>query len=80
MDDGGPRREFFSILMRDAFSKSGLFSGWPENVLPIHSIQGVADNHFYVIGKMISTSIVQGGQPPLCFSRAAADFIVYNKG
>ena len=79
VDDGGPRREFFSILMRDTFAKSGLFCGSPENVLPIYSIQGVADNHFYIIGKMISTSIVQGGQPPLCFSRAAADFIVFDK-
>ena len=41
VDDGGPRREFFSILMRDTFAKSGLFCGSPENVLPIHSIQGV---------------------------------------
>ena len=43
VDDGGPRREFFSILMRDTFAKSGLFCGSPfcgspENVLPIHSI------------------------------------------
>ena len=28
--DGGPRREFFNLLMKDAFHSSGLFSGWPS--------------------------------------------------
>ena len=57
VDDGGPRREFFCIVMKVAFSDSGLFSGWPENIVPLHSIEAVADNRFYVIGKMISTKL-----------------------
>lgn len=75
VDDGGPRRELFQILMRDAFT-SGLFVGWPCHVVPVHNIQAVSNNVYYVIGKMISTSIVQGGQPPVCFARPVADFLV----
>ncbi len=78
VDDGGPRREFFSILMKETFSQSGLFSASPSNVVPVHSIQGIAENRFYIIGKMVSTSIVQGGQPPLCFAKAVADYILFD--
>ena len=33
---------------------------------------------YYVIGKIIATSLMQG-EPPVCFSAAVADFIVYDK-
>ncbi len=79
VNDGGPRREMFEIVMREMFTQSGLFTGWPCHVVPIHNIQSVANNDFYVIGKIISTSIVQGGQPPVCFAPPVADFLAYNK-
>ncbi len=77
VDDGGPRREFFQLLMRECFSKSGLFRGWPCNTVPAHNVEAVADNKYYIVGKMVSMCIVQGGQPPLCFAEAIADFDVY---
>lgn len=76
VDDGGPRREFFSLLIREMFSKSGLFHGWPENVCPIHDFTAVANNKFFIVGKMLASCLVQGGEPPVCFSRGVADFIV----
>lgn len=79
VDDGGPRRELFSFLMKDAFSSSGLFSGWPSNVAPVHNVDAVATNKFYLVGKMIATCLVQGGEPPLCFAQAVADYLVFNK-
>ena len=76
MDDGGPRREFFSLLQIEVFSMSGLFYGWPEHVCPIHDFSAVANNKFYVVGKMIASCLVQGGEPPVCFCGGVADFIV----
>lgn len=76
IDDGGPRWEFFSFLMRDVFSISGLFTGWPSNVVPIHSIEGVSTNKFFVVGRMIATCLIQGGEAPLCFARAVADYLI----
>ena len=78
VDDGGPRREFFSLLIKDIFSISGLFQGWPEHVCPIHDFNAVASNKFYTIGKMLATCLVQGGESPVCFCRANADYIVYD--
>lgn len=77
IDDGGPRREFFSLLLREIFTKSGVFYGWPENVIPMHSVTAVASNKFYVIGKMIATCLIQGGEPPLCFVCAVSEFILF---
>ena len=40
VDDGGPRREFFHLLMHEIF-KSSLFAGFPYNVVPVHNIKAV---------------------------------------
>ena len=42
--EGGPQREFFQFLMKEAFTSSGLFAGWPQNVVPFHSVEAVAAN------------------------------------
>ncbi len=44
VDDGGPRRELFSVLMRELFNKSSLFTGWPENAVPVHNVRALAEN------------------------------------
>ena len=77
VDEGGPRREFFHLLTRDIFCKSGLFVGYPDHVVPSHNVRAVEQNKFYIAGRMISTSLVQGGEAPACFSKAIADYIVY---
>ena len=77
-DEGGPRREFFRYLMKATFQHPLLFTGWPDYVVPVHNINAVAENKYYLIGKVIATSLVQGGEPPVCFSAAVADCIVYD--
>ena len=41
MDEGGQRRDFFHLLLREIFSQSGLFAGYPTNVLPLHNVEAV---------------------------------------
>ena len=57
---------------------SGLFTGWPDNVITIHNMEAVASNKFYMITKVIATCLVQGGQPPVCFGTAVAEYLVYD--
>lgn len=76
VDEGGPRREFFHFLMRDYFEKSGLFIGYLDHVVPLHNVEAVDKDKF---SKMISTSLIQGGEAPSCFAKAVADYIVYNQ-
>ena len=77
--EGGPWQEFFQLLMKEAFTSSGLFAGWPQNVVSIYSVEAVAANSYYIVGKMIGTCLVQGGQPPVCFAAAVADYIVFDE-
>ena len=56
-----------------------LFGGWPQNVVPQHNIEAVANNTYFTIGKLLSTCLVQGGQPPVCFSPGVTDFIIYDE-
>lgn len=79
VDEGGPHCEFFQLALKEIFVKSGLFAGWPHNVLPVPNIGAVVQNQFYVVGRLISTCLVQGGEAPVCFSRAAAEFLAYNE-
>lgn len=73
--------EPFSVdsLGRELFDKSGLFTGWPENAVLMHNVHAFAENKFNINGKIIATSLVHGGPPPVCFSRAVVDYIVFDK-
>ena len=78
-DVGGPRREFFRLLIEDLFKLQDMFVGWPSNVIMKHNIEATATNKFFVAGKILSTVIIQGGQGPLCFSEAVADYLIFSK-
>jgi len=78
VDTGGPRREFFHLLLREIFTSS-LFAGYPDHVVLNHNLEAVASEKYYMIGKMISTCIIQGGEAPVCFLNAVADFLVYDE-
>ena len=60
------------------FTTTGLFAGWPENVVPIHNVAAVVNNNYYVIGKLVATCLVQGDQRSACFCTAVADYLVYH--
>ena len=78
-DIGGPRREFFRLLLEQMFQLPDMFKGWPKNVTIKHNVEATAANRFFLAGKILSTVIVQGGQAPNCFSEAVADFLIYDK-
>ena len=64
--------------MREIFSESGLFMGYPSHVVPIHSIEALHSKKFYIIGKMIATCLVQTGIAPVCFAEVVADFLIFH--
>ena len=73
-DAGGPRREFFRLVLSEIFSSS-LFLGWPNRVIPTNFYTGAVD-HYYIAGKIIATSILQS---PHCFSPPVADYLIYGE-
>ena len=61
------------------FNHSDLFTGYPQNVVPEHNLQAVANNTFYTVGKIIATCIIEGGEAQVCFSHAVADYMRFTK-
>ncbi len=78
VDDGGPQREYFHLLIQEIF-KTSCFAGYPENVVLLHNVEALSSNRYYVIGKMIAASIIHAGAPLSCLASAVADFIVWNQ-
>ena len=79
VDEGGPRREYFHLLLHEIFEKSGLFAGYPNHCVPLHNVEALSSNKYYLIGRMLAVCIVQSGATPSCFATAVADFIVWNQ-
>ena len=79
IDDGGPQREYFQLLLQEIASLSGFYEGWLDHVLPVHNVTALANNKFYIVGKMVATVLVQGGQLPAYFAGAIADFLCFER-
>ena len=64
IDGGGPKREFLTILLRELLSLSPcirLFEGRGNIFLPMHNADALRSNLFKVAGRMVASSVIQGG-------------------
>lgn len=75
-DLGGPRREFFRLLVRAIFKDSGAFEESPNGFTPRMNICHVQNRLYKTIGQMMSTIIVQGGEPPAFLAPHVVDYIM----
>ncbi len=77
VDDGGPLREFFHLLIKKLSEENKLLCGPYDCRTPRKNIVEFQKNSFFQLGKMIAMSLVHGGPAPHFFSPAVADFICY---
>ncbi|XP_076731533.1 G2/M phase-specific E3 ubiquitin-protein ligase-like [Maylandia zebra] len=68
-DYGGPRQEFFRLLMVETQNSLGIFEGKPGSLLFSYSQQLLSSNKFYTAGKLIAWSIAHNGPGPRCINR-----------
>ena len=68
VDDGGPTREFFRLLMRE-ISESSIFHGsWFS-----HDLGLLTSSRYELAGKLVAWSILHGGSGPRCLSSVGYD-------
>ena len=78
-DEGGPLREFFTLLLQEMIIHSGMFEGEQGHAIPVHNTLALTDGKYFIVGKMIATSLIHGGRAPHCFSRAFSELLVYGQ-
>ena len=76
IDDGGPRREFFMLLLKSIANNSAVLSGPLNRRILQHNTAALQDNVYYIIGKIIALSFVHGGPPPTFFAPCVIDYII----
>ena len=69
IDEGGPRREFFTLAMTSALNDKNLFSGTPECRIPVRNASAVMSRSFLCFGYLVAMSITQVGLGPAVFGR-----------
>jgi len=76
VDSGGPRREFLHLLMKKLVDESGVFSGDDHRRVVTSNPVLLMRNVYYTAGKMVATSLMQGGPGLECLSPAIFEYIV----
>ena len=71
IDGGGPRREFFMLLMNSIKENNSLLEGLSNSRVVRHNTAAIQDELYLSLGNMIALSVVHGG-PGLC------SFYVFN--
>ena len=68
VDDGGPTREFFRLLMREISEFSIFHGSWFS-----HDLGLLASNRYELAGKLVAWSILHGGSGPRCLTSVGYD-------
>ena len=77
VDQGGPLREFFHLLLCAIGQNNNLFCGDTACRVPLHNMLELSKKTYFYIGMMIATSLVYGGPAPKFFSPCVADYLVF---
>lgn len=78
VDAGGPRREYFSLLVGSVV-KAGLLHGKPGEYTFSHNIQKLENREYHYLGVILALSLLQGGSGPLCFCQPVAEYIAHGR-
>ena len=77
VDEGGPLREFFHLLVSSISQNNNLFCSAEGGRVPRLNVTEFEKKTYYYIGMMLALSLVHGGPAPHFFTDAVADYIVY---
>lgn len=79
VDEGGPLREYLSILITSMACNNNLFQGDMQRRLPRPNLLELDKKSYYYVGMCIAMTFVHGGPNPAFFSPSTAKYIVSGK-
>ena len=77
VDQGGPLREYFRLLLAAIATNNTLLCGPDSSRTPNHHVEELERMTFFYIGVIIALSLVHGGPAPQFLSPAVADYIIH---
>ena len=75
VDGGGPRREFFMLLMNAIRENNSHLDGHSSTRILRHNITALQEELYLCMGKMIALSIIHGGPGPSYFAECVVDYL-----
>ncbi|XP_064640697.1 uncharacterized protein LOC135495745 [Lineus longissimus] len=76
-DLGGPKREYFRLLLKAIVNDSGMLDATPNGMTLSYSINAVKDGLYQILGKVLAMVVVLGGQAPAMFTPAIARYLAF---
>lgn len=76
VDEGGPKREYFRLVLRELSNNNALFDGSSERRIFRHNLIELQGSSYLIAGRIIALSLIYGGPAPHFFARAVAEYIL----
>lgn len=76
VDEGGPKREFFRLVLADIASNNALFDGGSQRRVVRHNLIELQKNSYLIVGRIIALSLMYGGPAPQFFARVVAEYLL----
>lgn len=77
-DGGGPRRELFFRMIEEMGKQNILFEGPDECRTLKHNLLALRQK-FYLVGKIIALSVLNGGPAPKFFPKHIKEYLIYGR-
>lgn len=77
IDEGGPRREFFSLTLSKMAEDSTIFHGPTRARSFVRNLEGIRKRKFFLAGMFVALSLANGGQGLDCLSETVYSYLCY---
>lgn len=76
VDEGGPRREFFRLVLAELAQNNALFDGSEQRRIARHNVMELQGNSYLIAGRVIALSLMYGGPAPQFFASPVAEYLI----
>ena len=77
VDQGGPKREFFSLLHKCMNESTSMFVGESNNKCFSNNVVALEQQDYMKYGKLCAMAIIQGSPSPSFFAPSVVDYLLY---
>ena len=76
MDEGGPKREYFQLVLGELANNNALFDGGSQRRILRHNVIELKGSSYLIAGRIIALPLIYGGPAPHFFARAIAEYFL----